>query len=61
MPDLITGISYEQKVQTVANNDTDINTAITTQGADNWVVSQLIISGTDVIILFSRQTEELPA
>lgn len=62
MPELVTGITYEQKVKTVANNDTDINNEITTQAEDGWVLNQIILSGSNVILLFSRQveTEELP-
>jgi len=52
----INGITIESKVVTVANNDTDINNAIETQGADNWLVASVTVSGTDVILLFTRQT-----
>lgn len=57
MPEIATGITYEQKVVTVANNDTDINTEITTQAADSWILNQITISGSDVILLFSRSIE----
>lgn len=56
MPELIEGILYEQKVSTVANNDTAMNDEITLQAADDWVLSQIIISGSDAILLFSRQS-----
>jgi hypothetical protein len=52
--------AFEQKVKTVANNDTDINTEIALQNADNWIVGLIVISGTDVIILFSRTVEAAP-
>lgn len=54
MPEIISGINTEQKVVTVSNNDEAINAELTTQGADGWLASQLTISGSDVIILFSR-------
>jgi len=54
MPELIPGYNTEQKVVTVANNDTAINTEITTQANDDWVVSSLTLSGTNMVILFSR-------
>lgn len=54
MPILVPGINTEQKVVTVANSDETINAELTTQGADGWLASQLTISGSDVIILFSR-------
>ena len=50
----IPGYSIEQKVETVANNDTDINAALTTANSDNWTAAYMILSGTDVIILFTR-------
>lgn len=46
----------EQKILTVANNDTDVNAAITAQAADGWITAQLIVSGSDIIILFTRLT-----
>lgn len=63
MPELIAGITYEQKIVTVSGySDASVNTEIDTQAEDGWVVSQLFISGTDMVILFSRQfeTPELP-
>lgn len=57
MPELIPGIEYEQKVITVTNDDTSMNGEITTQAADNWVLQNLVLSGTDVILIFSRQVE----
>lgn len=61
MPSLIPGFTYEQKVSTVANNDTAINAEITTQAADDWTVSNIVVSGSDVIILFQRNVADLPA
>lgn len=59
MAEIITGYVLEQKVVTVANNDSAINTEIDTQGAEDpaWVVTNLFIypSGASVIILFARQ------
>lgn len=59
MAEIISGYVLEQKVQTVANNDTDINAAIVTEGAADpaWVVTNLFVypSGASVIILFARQ------
>lgn len=54
MSEVIPGYSTEQKVVTVANNDTDINAAITAQAADSWLAGSLTLSGTDIIILFTR-------
>lgn len=54
MPVLIPGQLTEQKVVTVANNDTAINAEISTQDLNSWSVSQIIVSGSDVIILFTR-------
>lgn len=48
-------MTMEQKVLTVANNDTDINAAITAQAVDGWFVGSLTLSGTDIIILFTRR------
>lgn len=54
MPEIVPGYTTEQKVVTVANNDTAMNNEITTQDADNWLVVSLTLSGTDIIILFTR-------
>lgn len=57
MPELIGGILIEQKVSVVTGaSETDINTEIDAQALDNWVVVQLVLSGSDMVILFSRQT-----
>lgn len=54
MASIIPGYNTESKVVTVANNDTDINAAITAQGEENWIVTSITLSGTDIIILFTR-------
>lgn len=54
MAEIIPGYTTEQWVQTVPNNDAAINDAIATNNAENWVVVSLTLSGTDVIILFTR-------
>ena len=50
----VTTLPIEQKVSTVANNDTAINAAITTEAATNWVVSFMTVSGANMVILFQR-------
>jgi hypothetical protein len=55
MPE-IGGLNFEQKVVRVANNDLAINTEIATQEAGDWTVADLIVSGSDMVILFQRQT-----
>jgi hypothetical protein len=59
MPVLVTGYTYEQKVVTVANDDTAMNAEITTQAADDWTLSQITISGSDAILLFSRNVADV--
>lgn len=54
MPIIIPGTITEQKVVTVANNDTDINASITTEAATSWLVTLLCVSGSDMVILYSR-------
>lgn len=54
MPELIQGYNTEHKVVTVANNDGAINASITAEAIDMWVPASLILSGTDVIILYTR-------
>lgn len=56
----ITGYFLDQKVETVANNDTDINAAIDAGASEDpkWVVTNLFLfptSEASVIILFTRQ------
>lgn len=48
------GYILEQKVVTVANDDTSINAALTAQAVDNWVAQELTLSGANMVILFSR-------
>lgn len=62
MAELVPGITYEQKVVTVASDDTSMNTEITTQAEDGWILNFITISGGNSILLFSRQieTEALP-
>lgn len=54
MPEIVPGFDTQQKVSTVSNNDSDINTEITTQANDGWIVGFITLSGSDVIILFTR-------
>ena len=54
MPTIVPGYTTEQKVSTVANNDIDINAEITAQAVDSWIVSSLTLSGSDMVILFTR-------
>lgn len=56
MATLSGGATFEQKVVTVVNDDTTINNEITTQAIDNWIVGQIILSGSNVILFFSRTT-----
>lgn len=53
MPSLIPGI-YEQKTVTVTADDTAMNGEIETQAEDDWIVSQLVLNGSNMTILFSR-------
>lgn len=48
------GLTIEQKVVTVLNSDTEINDSITAEAADDWAVTSLTLSGTDIIILFTK-------
>lgn len=54
MPEIVPGYNTEQKVVTVVNNDTDINAELTTQAVDSWIATLFTVSGSDVIILFTR-------
>lgn len=54
MPIVVPGYNTENKVSTVSNNDSAINAEITTQAADEWLVSSLTLSGSNIIILFTR-------
>lgn len=55
MPELVAGYTFEQKRVTVPNTDVDVNAEIETQGLEGWITQQLLISGSDMIILFTRQ------
>lgn len=60
MPVLVDGFTYEQKVEVLsAPSEADINTEITTQAADDWIVGQITTLGTDVIILFARNVADV--
>lgn len=54
MPELIPGFNTEQKTVTVVNTDTNINDEITAQAADEWTAALLILSGSNMVILFTR-------
>lgn len=58
---VVPGYNTEQKVVTVSNDDTSINTELTTQAVDNWIAVLFTVSGGNVIILFNRNVavEEL--
>lgn len=62
MVELITGYETQQKTVTVANTDVAMNAEIATQAAETpgWIVTQIIPSGSDVILLFSRNVEIIP-
>jgi hypothetical protein len=59
MPVLVTGYTYEQKVVFVSNNATDINAEIDAQAPDDWILNFITISGTDAILLFSRNLADV--
>jgi hypothetical protein len=50
------GLTIEQKVIRVADNDTAINAEITTQSADDWILQEIVISGANMVLLFNRTT-----
>ena len=54
MPDTYLGNTTDQKVVTVANNDSAINAELAAQKPDGWLASLFTVSGSDVIILFTR-------
>lgn len=54
MPELISGYNTEHKTVTVANNDVAMNASITAEAVDMWVPASLILSGTDMVILYTR-------
>lgn len=47
-------MTIEQKVVTVANNDTDMNNEIATQAADGYILLSITLSNLDVIMLFNK-------
>lgn len=46
----------EQKVVIVANDATAINASLTTENAAGWVMGYSIISGSDILLFYSKQT-----
>ena len=54
MPEILPGYDTQSQTVTVANNDTDINAAITEQAVGGWFVVSLLLSGSDMVILFNR-------
>lgn len=50
------GLTIEQKVVRVADNDVDINAEITTQSADDWILQDMMLSGANMVLLFNRTT-----
>lgn len=50
------GLTIEQKVVRVADNDTAINAEITTQSAADWILQEMMLSGSDMVLLFNRTT-----
>jgi len=58
MADLSGGISQEQQVKIVAQDETAINASIATEAASSWIVQDIKPdgTGTNVIILFTRAT-----
>jgi hypothetical protein len=59
MPELVPGYTTEQKVSIVPATESDINTEIDAQSPDGWLVTQLVLSGSDMVILFSRTIEDV--
>lgn len=57
MPIVVPGFDTQQQVVLVPFDESDINTAITSAAADNWLVAQLIPNGSDMTILFTRNVE----
>lgn len=54
MPQVIPGYTTENISSTVVNNDTAINAEISAKEADGWIVVSLNVSGSDMVILFTR-------
>ncbi len=57
MAEIIPGFTFEQKIVSVAALDVAVNAVIAAQAVDSWMVSSLILSGTDLIILFTRNLQ----
>lgn len=60
MAALIPGYVTEQKVVTTLNDDASINASITTEAANKWLVSQLVFTAGDMVILFTRTIVNTP-
>lgn len=58
MASIVNGYLTEQKVVTVSNTDLAINNEIAAQATGSWLVQDLFISGSNVILLFQRTTQE---
>jgi hypothetical protein len=59
MPSLVPGYTTEQKVSIVTATEGAINTEIDAQAPDGWIVTQLVLSGSDIVILFTRNVEDV--
>ena len=57
MANLGAGITMEQQVKIVAQDEAVINDLISAQAADSWIVQQVTSDGSgNVIVLFTRAT-----
>lgn len=58
---LIPGYTTEQKVVTVANNDTAINASIATELPDDWLITLMVIypDGSQIILLYAKTTQDI--
>ena len=54
MPEIIQGYNTEQTTSQVANNSTAINAEIALKDADGWLLSGSVVSGSDIILFFTR-------
>ena len=54
MVQIIPGYTTEQMIITVVNNDEVMNSQIEEEAAFGWLVSSLTLSGSNVIMLFTR-------
>lgn len=48
--------TVSQIVSVVNNTETDINAEISSKNSDGWIAGFILVSGTDVIILFTKAT-----